>query len=432
MTMDVGALLDEGRPRRLVLELYGRATQGWPFLTGLFMEMFKTVKPDPWERAAVAETVMDMVRWRRKVMAALQLGEEEDASAILEGTLRLRGMLQNDGRSRLTPEQLELLDAWPQRLAAVEDPVERLGLTCSLPNWIAQLLVDELGELRANSVGLAFNQPPPNTLRVNTITATRDLVLAELGAAGVAAHPTSRAPQGVSLDERTDVYRLEVLRESRAEMQDEASQLICELVAPPPKGFVLDVCAGAGGKTLGMAAILGNKGHVLALDVHRGRLEELRKRVKRASLHNVEARLMRAGAPLPPDVIGKADRVLVDAPCSGLGALRRNPEARWRLNKEDVVRLAEQQRDILRNAAAAVAPRGRLIYAVCSITRMEGPAVVEAFLASNPEFEPVTAREVLGGKLTQDITDAKGVAIQTLPDVLNMDGFYAAVMRRKA
>lgn len=215
------------------------------------------------------------------------------------------------------------------------------------------------------------------------------------------------------------------------EVQDEGSQLIAELVAPPPGGVVVDACAGAGGKTLALASLMANKGRILALDIDEHRLRELQRRARRAGLTNVQARAV-AAQQAGPDLLPRgAARVLVDAPCSGLGVLRRNPEARWRLSPQDIADLSRRQGEILRACAGLVAPHGRLIYATCTILRKENDEVVEAFLRDHPEFHPVPAKEILGAARAAAIGD--GQDLRLLPRAEGgPDGFFAAVMRRTA
>jgi 16S rRNA (cytosine967-C5)-methyltransferase len=220
------------------------------------------------------------------------------------------------------------------------------------------------------------------------------------------------------------------------EVQDEASQLVAEIVAPPPGGVVVDACAGAGGKTLAIGAALQNRGRIFALDRHTGRLAELRRRARRAGVHTIQALAVELGGDESGDshltrVRGAAHRVLVDAPCSGLGAIRRNPEARWRLTPESFERLPGEQLRILAAAAPFVAPGGRLIYAVCTFLKSECEAIIDEFVSSNEQFSPVAVREVLGRVRATPITDERGIALRTWDHENTMDGFFAAVLRRK-
>jgi 16S rRNA (cytosine967-C5)-methyltransferase len=214
--------------------------------------------------------------------------------------------------------------------------------------------------------------------------------------------------------------------------------MVGELVAPPPGSLVIDACAGAGGKALALAASLGGKGRVVALDIAEAKLEELRRRARRAGASNLRAiavDMLNPNEVLRP-FAGSAARVLVDAPCTGLGAIRRNPEVRWRLRPEQLVALAEIQGRLLASAAPLVAPRGRIVYATCSFLRREGEEVLERFLAEDPHFSIVSARDVLGRARTEAIATRDGRYLRTWrfdgsPDGgdAGMDGFFVGVAR---
>jgi 16S rRNA (cytosine967-C5)-methyltransferase len=288
-----------------------------------------------------------------------------------------------------------------------------------------------------------MNEPPPRVARVNTLRTTRDACLAALAEEGVSAHPTAHAASGVVLEGRRSAFRTQAFARGELEMQDEASQLVAELVAPPPRSFVVDACAGAGGKTLALAALLDGKGKLVALDPSEAKLEELRRRARRAGASNVQALAvdLQDEAKLA-GFHGAASRVLVDAPCTGLGALRRNPEARWRLRREDLSRLVAAQAVLLAAAARLVAPHGRLVYATCSFLPSEGEVAVDFFLSEHPDFSLVTARDVLGRARTEGVATRDGKYLRTwrfdeAPEpaaaaarIDDMDGFFAAVLRR--
>jgi 16S rRNA (cytosine967-C5)-methyltransferase len=284
-----------------------------------------------------------------------------------------------------------------------------------------------------------MNEPALRVVRVNTLRTTREACLAALAGEGLQAGPTDHAQQGLVLSGRRSMFRTQAFARGEIEAQDEASQLVAELAAPPPRTFVVDACAGAGGKTLALAALLGGKGKLLALDASPGKLAELRRRARRAGASNLEARevdLLQPGEALR-EFEGRASRVLVDAPCSGLGAIRRNPEARWRLSREDLSRLVSTQAALCRSAARLVAPHGRLIYATCSFLPSEGEVAAEFFLSEHPEFSLVTVRDVLGRARTERVATPDGRYLRTwrfdgAPDGgdAGMDGFFAAVLRR--
>jgi 16S rRNA (cytosine967-C5)-methyltransferase len=282
-----------------------------------------------------------------------------------------------------------------------------------------------------------MNETPPRVARVNTLKTTREECVRALVEEGVEVQPTGHAVQGIVFSGRRSPFRTTAFARGDFEMQDEASQLVAELVAPPPKSCVVDACAGAGGKTLALAAVLGGKGKVVALDASRAKVTELRRRARRAGASNVQGLVVDLPAVLT-ELGAPAARVLVDAPCTGVGAMRRNPEARWRLRPEDLPRLREAQAALVRAAAEFVGDNGRLVYSVCSFLPAEGERVAEEFLAERPEFKLMTARDVMGRVRTEDIATPDGKYLRTWqrehrpPGESSMDGFFAAVMRRVA
>jgi 16S rRNA (cytosine967-C5)-methyltransferase len=245
---------------------------------------------------------------------------------------------------------------------------------------------------------------------------------------GVQAEPTALAPTGLLFRTRVDAFGLSSFKEGLFEVMDEGSQRVAEAVAPPPGGRVVDACAGAGGKTLALGALMHGKGRLFAMDVAGKKLEELRRRARRAGLSNVAARAVQ-GVQLPTEAKAEAwDRVLVDAPCSGLGTLRRNPEARWRMTPSDVARFPSLQLSLLVAYAPLVAVGGRLIFATCTVLRSENELVIEAFLKERPEFVPVPLKEVMGKARAEALGD--GDTLRLFPQRQGTDGFFTAVMRR--
>ena len=297
----------------------------------------------------------------------------------------------------------------------------------------AQAWLDQYGD-EADGLAAALNRRAPLTLRANLLRTTRAGLAERLASEGLSSHPTRYAPAGLVLDTRVNVFGLAAFKEGWFEAQDEASQLAAELVAPPPRALVVDACAGAGGKTLALGALMGSKGRLVALDVDDRKLDELRRRARRAGLSNARAIAVDAATwPDDPDEVsalrGHAERVLVDAPCSGIGALRRNPEARWRLGEDDVKRLPSEQLAIASRAQALVAPGGRLIYATCTLLREENERVVDRLLV--PGWEIVRAAEIWGNERSMTVCDVTGTFLTLRPDRHDTDGFFAAVLRRK-
>lgn len=402
----------------------------WPFLSDVLEGALRGASEE--DRAVAAAVVHALVKYDRLLGFASGSASQESRFDALLAIAR--------GETDVAP-----------RIERIERARERLGVAYSMPDWIVEVVCGELGDAALEPALVRMNEPPPRVARVNTLKTTRDACLAVLAEEGVGAHATAHAANGVVIEGRRSPFRTRAFARGEFEVQDEASQLVAELVAPPPRSFVVDACAGAGGKTLALAALLDGKGKLVAIDPSATKLEELRRRARRAGASNVQAIAVdlreegsagsresgpRHRSPLAP-FHGAASRVLVDAPCTGLGALRRNPEARWRLRPEDLSRLVAAQAALTHAASRLVAPHGRLVYATCSFLPSEGEVAVEFFLSEHPEFTLVTARDVLGRARTEGVATRDGKYLRTWrfdeprePRPDDMDGFFAAVLRR--
>jgi 16S rRNA (cytosine967-C5)-methyltransferase len=319
---------------------------------------------------------------------------------------------------------LELL-VQPAVLGAPDDPLDALAAETSLPRWLAALWSSQLGADETRALAAALNQRAPLTVRVNLLKNTRDELIATLRSEGVRVEPTRISPWGVTFTGRTNVFALKAFKAGLFEVQDEGSQLIALGCEARPGQLVVDACAGAGGKTLALASEMHNKGRLIACDRDLRRLDELRPRARRNGVHNWEARAVPESSDARvTDLQGQADVVLIDAPCSGLGALRRNPDARWRLDAAEVATFPPRQSQILERYARLVKPGGRLVYATCSINRAENQEVRAAFLAKHAaEFTPAPALPPELG--------LPGDEVQLLPHRHGTDGFYIAAFERK-
>ena len=275
----------------------------------------------------------------------------------------------------------------------------------------------------------------PLDLRVNRAKASREQAAKALASEGIATGPTALSPFGLRVaDGRTPVSATKAFKEGLVEVQDEGSQLIALMVGAKPGMRVADFCAGAGGKTLALAAQMENKGQLLAFDVLKGRLERAQTRIRRAGFHNIERKLLKDHRdPWLKRRKGKFERVLVDAPCSGVGAWRRNPDARWRTGPEEIERLSVLQGEILESAQRLVEPGGRLIYATCSLLPEENEAQVSAFLAAHPDFHLVKPLDVwleAVGEAGAFPGGEEDLTLTLTPARHGTDGFFMAVMER--
>jgi len=425
-----------GRLRGLLLELWQRTRIDWGFVTD---RLSVTFRRETWigahERRFVSETLYGMVRHLRRIDFGLAAGARRTASPRdlerLIAQLVLDGWLLPADAKRAVPEiDWSAVAGIDAVIASEKRTDKRIALACSLPDWLAAQLVADWGD-QAENLARGLNHRAPMTVRANLLKTTRDELVAALAADKLQTHPGRWSDAALHVDTRTNLFGLAAFKEGRMEAQDEGSQLLAELAVPPARGTAVDLCAGAGGKTLAIAARMGNRGRIVASDVDDGKLEELRRRARRAGVSNAQAvKLPDAGWPAPLDAMGgRVDRVLVDAPCSGIGALRRNPEARWRLREADIADFAARQRAICVRAAELVAPGGWLVYATCTLLSAENQAVVEQVLAARRELELVPLAEAWGAR-AEGVASDDGRFLTVRPDRHGTDGFFAAVLRR--
>jgi 16S rRNA (cytosine967-C5)-methyltransferase len=309
------------------------------------------------------------------------------------------------------------------------DPAQPLPVRYNFPAWLEEPFKVVLGEAMERELAALLEEAPVD-LRVNPLKGSRRQVMARLAARGIAVEPTPFAPLGLRLASRINLGDTPLLREGLVEPQDEASQIAALLVEAQPGESVVDFCAGAGGKTLALAAAMENRGRLVAADISRHRLARAAPRLARAGVTCVEQQILPAeGGHWQGAEEGGFDRVLVDAPCSGTGTWRRNPELRWRLGQQELVDYQDLQARILDNSARLVVPGGRLVYAVCSLLGIEGEGQIRAFLARNPAFEVLPVRR-LWARAVGGECPANDVFLRLLPGRDGTDGFFVAVMRR--
>jgi len=310
---------------------------------------------------------------------------------------------------------------------------EKVAILGSLPEFLATALSNEYGD-QAEALAASLADQAPRALRINSLKADVADGRERLEKEGAQVTPGTYGRRTLLLEGAFNPFVTRAFHEGVFELQDEGSQLACELVAPPPRGLVVDVCAGAGGKSLAIAAALEGRGKVVSLDVDASKLVELRRRAKRAAAANIQALSIDEEGPLPEDVLaltGKADRLLVDAPCSGTGTLRRNPEARGRLTPAAVERLVATQRAIIERTLPLLAPGGRLVFVTCSLLRAEGEELMDAVEAAHPELDPVNMAEIYDRAYVERFPRSAPHRVRLLPHLHGTDGFFVTVLRRK-
>lgn len=374
------------------------------------------------DRAFVADSVYAVLR-RRRYLQALAEGDDP-FGLIMAQLLRIQGLGMREIAPHLSKAQEERAKAIKAKTLEALPP----AVQADLPDWLWHRLTTQYGEDEALKLARALHAPAPLDLRVNRLNGQREAVLALFTKEGLDASPMPYSPDGVRLKAKIALNKHVLFTKGVVEVQDEGSQLLSLLVAPRRGEMVADFCAGAGGKTLALGALMANTGRLYAFDVSERRLANLKPRLARSGLSNIHPQLISNERDQKLKRLAqKFDRVLVDAPCSGLGTLRRNPDLKWRQTEMDIAELSIKQAGILEAAAKLVKPGGRLVYATCSLLREENEAIVEAFLAQHADFKTVSAAEILAQcKVGLDT----GESLKLPPHLYGTDGFFAAVMVR--
>jgi len=360
------------------------------------------------DRGFVAETTYDIVRWKRLYAEIADVKEpfsRDDIWRLFAVWATLKGITLPDWK---------YFEGTPTRkIKGRFDELSKIRkIKESFPDWMDELILKELGEKVWNKEATALNEQAEVILRVNTLKTTKEKLKAELFDLDIETEEIKGYPDALKLVERGNVFTTDAFKNGWFEVQDASSQLVAEFLDIKSGMKVVDTCAGAGGKTLHIAALMENKGQVIAMDIYENKLKELKRRAKRAGAHNIEMRVIDSTKPIKK-LYNKADRVLIDAPCSGLGVLRRNPDAKWKMQPEFIEKIKKTQIEILNSYSKIVAPGGKLVYATCSILPSENNQQVEKFLASE------------NGKEFTFVKDKKILSHQS-----GFDGFYMALLEK--
>ena len=355
-----------------------------------------------------AESVYDIVRWWRRL--AFVVGIQDIANAEIE---------KEDVWWKVFAawyfEKNQELPAWDEfsslKTENFDFGISQRSIRESIPDWIDELVAEELGADKWEKALAKLNSPADVILRTNTLLIKRDDLVTELEKEGVMVETVANSEVALRLKERKNVFITESFHSGFFEVQDGASQCIVPLLQLRPGMRVVDACAGAGGKSLQIASEMQNKGKVIALDIHEKKLSELKKRARRGKIDIIETRTIESTKVIKR-LKEKADRVLLDVPCSGLGVIRRNPDTKWKLTKEKLDEVNETQKMILNQYSQILKPEGRLVYSTCSILPSENEVVVQNFLNENSGWSLIEEK-------------------RWWPDVEGFDGFYAAVLERK-
>lgn len=375
------------------------------------------------ERGAIAECIYNVLRNK-----SFYTDFSEAGGGATMRRLTLLGMADAVGVESLgglTEEEV----AWVERILQIDRKVMHKSSRSNMPKWLFDKLVEQMGEEETLALADGMNQPAPLDLRVNAMKGTREEVAAGLAEAPIRSTPTPYSPLGLRVLQKPALQNLPLFKSGHIEVQDEGSQILSAIVGAKRGEMVVDFCAGAGGKTLALGATMRNTGRLYAFDVSEKRLAKLKPRLARSGLSNVhpvqiaherDAKIKR--------LAGKIDRVLVDAPCSGLGTLRRNPDVKWRQQPSAIGELQVKQAAILDGAARLLKGGGRLVYATCSFLDDENDFIARQFLETHADFELVPMSKVLA---EQKIDLEMGDYLKLLPHKHQTDGFFAAVFERK-
>ncbi|HYZ24084.1 MAG TPA: RsmB/NOP family class I SAM-dependent RNA methyltransferase [Rhodopila sp.] len=387
------------------------------------------------DRRAVADRVWAILRARRRL--GWWLGDAPPTSRLLlVASLMLEGwslpaLTRAFSGGRFAPAPLDGNEAAiAARLEGhtLDHPAMPQAVRYEIPDWLLPRLAARFGD-RLEAEMLALTRPAPLDLRVNTLKTSRDEARAALAAEGWEADPTPLSPWGLRVHGRRPITAGPTFQSGLVEIQDEGSQLIALMTGVEPGMRVVDWCAGAGGKTLALAAMMQNRGQIIACDISAPRLDNAVRRLHRAGVHNVERHLVAPGDKWAKRRVESFDRVLVDAPCTGSGTWRRNPETRQRLIEADLAKLLPKQASILDTAQSLVRKHGRLVYATCSLLSEENEAQVTAFLHRHPDFAIVPLAQAWP---LETPPPGAGDYLALTPARNGTDGFFTAVLERVA
>jgi 16S rRNA (cytosine967-C5)-methyltransferase len=359
------------------------------------------------DRGFIAETTYDIVRWKRLYAKIAEVKEPFDRTNLF----RLFTVWA-------TLKGIQIPD-WPQfentptrKIKGKFDELSKVRkYKESIPDWLDELGIAELGKKWDKEIN-ALNQTADVVLRVNTLKTTKEQLQNNLQDLKIETEILKGYPQALKLKERTNVFVTDAFQKGWFEVQDASSQKVAKFLNPKPGSRVVDTCAGAGGKSLHLAALMENKGQIIALDIYENKLKELKRRAKRNGAHNIETRTIDSSKVIKK-LIGKADKILIDAPCSGIGVLKRNPDSKWKLQPEFLLKIKDTQIEILDSYSRMVKPGGQMVYATCSI------------LPSENEFQ---VKEFLNREAGKDFKFVKEEKV--FPSENGFDGFYMALLQK--
>ncbi|KUY29831.1 RNA methyltransferase [Elizabethkingia ursingii] len=356
------------------------------------------------DRAVVSEIFYNIIRWKKRL--EYYMGEGVKPGNIYRMILAYLLWTKTHYKKFEEFEGIKIADILNK---LKKGTVPTKAIQYSIPEWLAETLEKELGANWEKEMD-ALNDPAPTVLRVNTLKTTKDKLIEELQKSEIESHAVRGYEDAVELEEKKNVFLTEAFKKGMFEVQDASSQLIGRFLDVKEGMRVVDACAGAGGKTLHIAALMKNKGQIIALDIFEWKLAELKRRAKRAGAHNIETRVIDDNKVIKR-LHNSADRLLIDAPCSGLGVLKRNPDSKWKIDQDFIDRIKKEQENILQDYSKIIKKGGQMVYATCSILPSENTLQTKNFIEKNPEYELIGEEKIMPSH--------------------GYDGFYMALIQRK-
>ncbi|MCL1674341.1 RsmB/NOP family class I SAM-dependent RNA methyltransferase [Elizabethkingia meningoseptica] len=356
------------------------------------------------DRAVVSEIFYNIIRWKKRL--EYYMGEGVKPGNIYKLILAYLLWSKTHYKKFEEFEGIKIADILHK---LKKGTVPTKAVQYSIPEWLAETLEKELGPNWEKEMD-ALNDPAPTVLRVNTLKTTKEELIKELQEDEIESHAIRSYEDAVELEEKKNVFLTDAFKKGMFEVQDASSQLIGKFLGVEEGMRVVDVCAGAGGKTLHLAALMKNKGQIIALDIFEWKLAELKRRAKRAGAHNIETRLIDDNKVIKR-LHNSADRLLIDAPCSGLGVLKRNPDSKWKIDQAFIDRIKAEQENILQDYSKIIKKGGQMVYATCSILPSENTMQTKKFIENNPEYELIQEEKIMPSH--------------------GYDGFYMALIKRK-
>lgn len=357
------------------------------------------------DRAVVSEIFYNIIRWKKRL--EYYMGEGAKPGNIYRMILAYLLWTKTHYKKFEEFEGIKIADILNK---LKKGTVPTKAVQYSIPEWLAETLEKELGTNWEKEMD-ALNDPAPTVLRVNTLKTTKEKLIEELQENEIESHAVRGYEDAVELEEKKNVFLTEAFKKGMFEVQDASSQLIGRFLDVKEGMRVVDACAGAGGKTLHIAALMKNKGQIIALDIFEWKLAELKRRAKRAGAHNIETRVIDDNKVIKR-LHNSADRLLIDAPCSGLGVLKRNPDSKWKIDQDFIDRIKKEQENILQDYSKIIKKGGQMVYATCSILPSENTLQTKNFIEKNPEYELIGEEKIMPSQ--------------------GYDGFYMALIQRKS